>query len=456
MTRLFIKNKNSDKQFVIQKNGNILSLKRVIAENIIKKMKHSSQKSDELSNDNFKDSEEKFEKKVPFLQNSFHEKENEQIDKNVLNQNIAQSENYFNITEYDFLEDIITEDNNIEDLQDNLSNLTVDDLIENTVILNNGKKISDLVPLNIFEDAAVLIYFIREGKFNRRQNITFDDECFLSSIEDRLIEREEQILQENSAEGDHQTITESNSETNEELNGDLVENDISKEQPLNEINLLNEIKPLNEINSLNEIKPLNEINPLNEIKPLNYNKINTLENDENEELKKLNGVRQKIQFFESSTVNSNENSVSKKQKIKKSYLVDENEQIVRNIRTGEKMIVKKDLLIKKGNKYFITKKKKIETSFFNARHRSIFNRFQTVSMTISFDLIIKTSMILALFFSGNSAMACVLLMISILSFLSTRPSINFTTNGNIFYKIFDVSWSFFASMFIISYDVSVY
>lgn len=401
--------------------------------------------------------------------------------------------------------------NSLSSKSNTLTTVTMSDLIENIIILNNGKKVNDLVPLRIFSDETVLVYLLRNNFYMETRLL--EEESFLTPIEcikqvdgelaqthltssrvtddkavtdDKRVSTSSNIVTANVVTSSAPAQT-SNFTVSDSLSTNIHDNlpgsnlsvppqqrgnqhfikmaDMEKENWSNgireKINFFEEGPWANENIGLkrNGDKAKEVINRNTELEASTYAELKQAKSDAELEQTSLDvELKQATSKAELNQADSKTQSVEQRtDKSMKTSHISENEQIVRDKRTGERLIIHKDNLIRRGNKYYISDRNS-RSYFLRSRHRSLFNRFHTVSMQISFDFIIKTSMILALFFSGNSSMAFVLILISCLSFLSTRPSFDFSTqeSRNILFKIIDVSWSFFASMFIISYEVSTY
>lgn len=125
---------------------------------------------------------------------------------------------------------------------------------------------------------------------------------------------------------------------------------------------------------------------------------------------------------------------------------------VRNLLTGKVMAVDPRKVVRRGGRlYYLSPQSE------PAPQDTILKRFEWVFLFITPETIIKASMIIALFYSGNSPMACVLLMIFVLTFLSSQSIFNLSfTNINMYEKIGKLAYSFVASMLLLSFESSAY
>ncbi|ELQ74088.1 hypothetical protein THOM_2984 [Trachipleistophora hominis] len=125
---------------------------------------------------------------------------------------------------------------------------------------------------------------------------------------------------------------------------------------------------------------------------------------------------------------------------------------VRNLLTGKLMAVDPRKVVKRGGRmYYLSPQPEV------ASEDTILKRFEWILLFVTPETIIKASMIIALFYSGNSPMACVLLMIFVLTFLSNQSLFNLSfTNTSFYEKVGKMAYSFVASMFLLSFESSAY
>lgn len=305
---------------------------------------------------------------------------------------------------------------------------TINNLKSNLVMLFNGKKINEQVPLNILGDDLQFIFY------------------FKKPFHDFFIDKYIQFVRN----------------TKTEKRVDNIPNTPDSFQDTSaEIKFCIEGKEIDFIEASNELctKEKNE-DDKNKILD-NYNTTHKIQKKHIGKQNECIEVNQK----EENAIPFNQIDVNDNEKGKNLILV-------KNLLNNKRMVVEKDKLVQKGSKlFYLTGKSTFNPQTLHRdRNPNANRRFHTINarlfnynvqriftMHISYDFIIKTSMIIALFYSGNSPMAFVLLFICAMTFLSQQKIVNRVINfNNLFGKIFDVVHSFFASMFIMSYDVSIY
>jgi len=136
---------------------------------------------------------------------------------------------------------------------------------------------------------------------------------------------------------------------------------------------------------------------------------------------------------------------------------------VKNLLTGEKISVEEDKLVKRGDTWYYIKKsekviKQTEREVLYNRRLDLMNiliqKLSTFRDNISYDLVIKASMILALLYTGNKSMAIVMFLVSLMCALANfklEVGSNHMTNSKI-QVAGKILYSFFASMFLIGYE----
>lgn len=338
---------------------------------------------------------------------------------------------------------------------------------ENQFLLNNLKFYE-----KIYQNKK-LINSSEKGIINDEQilsnNIIKDDNYFTlknilaENMEENSINLQDFEVNKNSMENSMENLTENSMEnftknlTKKELirNIFIIHNGkkINEEMPLN---LLTENKIIfmisrklkNKFFKILSDKKEIFINFMGEKKNIeNVDKIKIKKENEHENLKekKIENLEEnkKIEF----------DMEEKEKNISKNIKLEPDEVIVRNLLTKEKIIVKKNQLIKKNGKLLYLQKKQ---NLFSLNYLRYF--FPNYFNFLSFDLIIKSSMIIALFYSGNTAMAAVILLICILTYFSKLTSDYWkkVKHEKFVFKLFDMIWSFFASMLILSYEVDQY
>merc|ERR1712025_940638 len=139
--------------------------------------------------------------------------------------------------------------------------------------------------------------------------------------------------------------------------------------------------------------------------------------------------------------------------------------------TGQKILVNEENLVKRGGTWYYLEKPKsrpqLNINDFNLPRRTtlgraaarqvliqkVIRRLHEMRQQISYELIIKTSMILALFYTGNIPMAIVLCLISIMSFLAKfKLDVTFDIKSPKVQLLIKIVYSWFASMFLINYE----
>lgn len=390
--KVLVTNNHTNEQIEVEKVGNISDLKKIISEKIYLDVCNKRNIDLSYQKEHFKDN--KNDKNEIFAidianENVFDELFNSMSD----NCPVESKSSELNVKS----EESFKSSADLSDVA-----ISVDEIFHNTVILCNGKKIGDRVPLSVLGPKSKLIFTFRKV------------------VKDRLTIKRQSCCTANDS--------------------DPFEVENYKE------NIENQSKNRKTAGVRQRIEFFEE-----SIKQI-HKEIDPSDLSDNREL---------LIFPERNLLEPSFNTSS-------TQIVAEHEKIVRNLETGEKMIIDKSKIVKRGNKlYYLRERPQIaQTNDAFTRYAQIsrqarenlIQKIQQIAMQLSFDLIIKTSMIIALFYSGNYPMACVLLLMSSLSFLSTRSFINGgeVDSMNVFYKIIDIGWSFFASMFIISYDVPVY